>query len=144
MKAKQSWPDVGDSVWDRIRDEFGMLTEEQFEQHVEALFGDAEPFLERGVRVFIGDDTFFPGFQLVRGMPDRVVTDLFAQAMDLKIPHNVFAAWMVTPVRPRFDRPIDALEHPQILSDILDAFGHGRAWVAPWDTAQPPAKPRTR
>lgn len=140
VKANRSWPDVGDNVWNRIRDEFGLLTEDQFEAHVETLYGDAEPFLQRAVRVFIGDDTFFPGFQFVGGMPSPVVTDLFAQAMGLQIPHNVFAAWMVTPVRPRSQRPVDALDQPQILTDILDAFGHGRAWVAPWDPGQPSAK----
>lgn len=44
---------------------------------------------------------------------------------------------MVTPVRPCFQRPIDALDQLQTLTDILDAFGHGRAWVAPWESVQP-------
>lgn len=115
-----------------------MLTEDQFEAHVQMINGDAEPFLQRAVRVFIGEETIFPGFQLPQGMPSQVVTDLFAQAMELQIPHNVFSAWMVTPVRPGIQRPVDALDEPAILAAALDAFGHGRAWVAPWDAVSQP------
>lgn len=132
MKANRSWPDVGDNVWNRIRDEFGLLTEDQFEAHVEALYGDAGPFLQRAVRVFIGDDTLFPGFQLVNGLPSEAVTALFRQALELQIPHNVFAAWMVTPLRENTQRPVDGLEHGAILAGALDDFAHGRPWVPAW------------
>lgn len=124
-------------MWDRIRDEFGLLTEDQFEVHVEALYGDAEPFLQRAVRVFIGDDTFFPGFQLVNGLPSETVTALFRQALELHVPHNVFAAWMVTPLRADTQRPVDGLEHPTILAGALDDFAHGRPWVPPWASVPP-------
>ena len=133
----RSWPAVGENVWSRIRDEFGLLTDEEMERHFEALYGDPDPYLQEAVRVFIGDGTFFPGFQLVNGEPSATVLALFRQAMELKVPHNVFAAWMVTPLRAGTQRPVDGLEHPQILAGALDDFAHGREWVPPWASLPP-------
>jgi hypothetical protein len=131
------WPDVGDDVWDRIRTEFGLLTEDDLEMHFETLYGDPEPTMRRLVRVFVGAETLFPGFQIVDGQPSPVVLALFVQALELKIPHNVFAAWMVTPVRRGSQRPVDALDRALILAGALDDFGHGRPWVPPWAAVHP-------
>jgi hypothetical protein len=47
--------------------------------------------MRRAVRVFIGEGTFCPGFQLKDGLLHEPVLRLFEQAMSLKIPHNVFS-----------------------------------------------------
>ncbi|MGY3320785.1 hypothetical protein [Arthrobacter sp. TE12232] len=62
---------------------------------------------------------------------------LFEQALELQVPHNVFAAWMVTPLRAGTQRPVDGLEHPTILAGALDDFARGRPWVPPWASAGP-------
>jgi hypothetical protein len=47
--------------------------------------------MQQAARVFIGDETSCPGFQLGEdGMFRQPVLDLFTKAMELKIPHNVF------------------------------------------------------
>ena len=65
------------------------------------------------VRV-IDEGTFCPGFQfLAGGQPHPTVRSLFARAMALKIPHNCFAAWMVSPSRTiAGSRPVDLLNSP--------------------------------
>lgn len=141
MPAQRSWPAVGENVWARIRDEFGLRTGDEVEAHFEALYGDADPYLQQAVRVFIGDEAFFPGFQFHEGVFHPTVLALFRQAVDLKVPHNVFAAWMVTPLRAGAQRPVDGLENPQILAGALDDFAHGREWVPPW-AAVPPQQRR--
>ena len=90
------WPAVPDRSWDSIREEFTLPTAADLEAHFEAL-GDAAA-MRRAVRVVIGEGTFCPGFQLKDGLFHEPVLDLFQHAMTLKIPHNIFTAWMVTPL----------------------------------------------
>lgn len=97
------WPPVPDRVWDEIRAEFGLFTVDQFEMHFETLFDDPEPFLQQAVRVFVGDETFFPGFQMHDFQLHNtglhpVVLALYNQALEQEIPHNVFSAWMMPPL----------------------------------------------
>jgi hypothetical protein len=132
VKVNRSWPDVGDDVWDGIRKEFGLSTRDDLELHFETLYGDTDPVFQRLIRVFVGDETLFPGFQMMDGLPDPTALALFAQAMELGVPHNVFAAWMVTPLRANTQRPVDGLEHGTILAGALDDFAHGRPWVPAW------------
>jgi hypothetical protein len=132
VKVNRSWPEVGDNVWDAIRSEFGLYSRDEFEDSLEALYGDTDPVFQKLIRVFVGDETLFPGFQFPTGLPDPTALALFAQAMELGIPHNVFAAWMVTPLRANSQRPVDGLEHGAILAGALDDFAHGRPWVPPW------------
>ena len=63
------------------------------------------------VALFIDDGTFFPGFQfLPGGHLHPTVVGLFRHAMELRIPHNYFTAWMVTPSREcAGSRPVDVL-----------------------------------
>jgi hypothetical protein len=76
------------------------------------------------VRVFIGEGTFCPGFQLKDGLFHEPGLRLFDQAMSLKIPHNVFAAWMVTPLSGADgSRPVDMLDKVPELQSSLVAFG---------------------
>ena len=51
------------------------------------------------VRVFIDDEgTYCPGFQFFPDLTlDPVVVELFERAMELRIPHNYFALWMMVP-----------------------------------------------
>jgi hypothetical protein len=59
----------------------------------------AEPHYWPAVPEHIWDEgTFCPGFQLKDGLFREPVLDLFQHAMALKVPHNVFAAWMVSPL----------------------------------------------
>jgi hypothetical protein len=97
------WPAVPERIWDSIREEFTLPTAAGLEVHFQAL-GQPEA-MRRAVRVFIGEGTFCPGFQLKDGLFCEPVLDLFHHAMELKIPHNVFAAWMVSrcgPENPAF------------------------------------------
>jgi hypothetical protein len=74
--------------------------------------------------VFIGDGTFCPGFQFIdRGQLHPTVTGLFRQAMALRIPHNYFTVWMITPARELHSvRPVDSLHRPQELHNALEGF----------------------
>jgi hypothetical protein len=85
-------------LWDAIRHEFGLPALGQVRDRLEAGSPDPEPVLRQLVRVFIDEGTFCPGFQFLPDMSlNRVVVDLFRRAVELRIPHNYFALWMVTP-----------------------------------------------
>lgn len=47
--------------------------------------------------MFIGDETLFPGFQIIDGILSPTVLALFEKALELQVPHNVFAVWMALP-----------------------------------------------
>lgn len=122
VKAERFWPAVPDQIWDSIRGEFTLPTAADLEAHFQSL-GDPEA-MRRAVRVFIGEGTFCPGFQLKDGLFHEPVLRLFDQAMSLKIPHNVFAAWMVSPLPGEASsrsRPVDML-HSMTLLQSLAAF----------------------
>jgi hypothetical protein len=76
------------------------------------------------VGVFIGDGTFCPGFRFIdRDQLHPRVTALFRHALELRIPHNYFTAWMVTPARSlNGARPVDYLHHAQQLHRALESF----------------------
>ena len=120
--AERFWPAVPEHIWDSIREEFTLPTAADLETHFQSL-GDPEA-MRRAVRVFIGEDTFCPGFQLKGGLFHEPVLRLFDQAMSLKIPHNVFAAWMVSPLPAESrSRPVDILGSMTLLQSSLVAFG---------------------
>ena len=120
-KAERFWPAVPEHIWDSIREEFTLPTAADLETHFQYL-GDPEA-LRRAVRVFIGEGTFCPGFQLKDGLFHEPVLRLFDQAMSLKIPHNVFAAWMVSPLPAETrSRPVDILGSMTLLQSSLVAF----------------------
>ncbi|NSX38937.1 hypothetical protein HTS88_21415 [Pseudarthrobacter oxydans] len=123
MKAElpgRFWPAIGDDVWDRIRSEFGLPSLEDVTRRFQA---SSDQPLPSFVRVFIGEGTFCPGFQFQDGDPVPAVLRLFDAALELKVPHNVFAAWMVTPVRASGTaRPIDVLDRVPELERELAAF----------------------
>ncbi|KIA73420.1 hypothetical protein ANMWB30_23470 [Arthrobacter sp. MWB30] len=72
---------------------------------------DPAPIMRQLVRVFFPDGIYCPGFQFNADLSlNPVVMTLFKRAMDLKIPHNYFAAWMVTRCPTlRNTRPVDLL-----------------------------------
>lgn len=79
--------------------------------------------LRQLVRVFIDEETFCPGFQF---LPDRslncAVVGLFQRAVELRIPDNYFALWMITPCHALDGlRPVDRREerHGPALSAAL-------------------------
>ncbi|MET3172774.1 UNVERIFIED_ORG: hypothetical protein ABIB52_000602 [Arthrobacter sp. UYCu721] len=122
VKVERFWPAVPERIWDSIREEFTLPTAADLETHFQAL-GDPEA-MRRAVRVFIGEGTFCPGFQLKDGLFHEPVLRLFDQAMALKIPHNVFAAWMVSPLRAESrSRPVDMLGSMTLLQGSLVVFG---------------------
>jgi hypothetical protein len=122
VKAERFWPAVPEHIWDSIREEFTLPTAADLETHFQSL-GDPEA-MRRAVRVFIGEGTFCPGFQLKDGLFHEPVLRLFDQAMSLKIPHNVFSAWMVSPLPAESrSRPVDILGSMTLLQSSLVAFG---------------------
>lgn len=123
--AERFWPAVPDHIWDSIREEFTLPTATELESHFQVA-GDPEA-MRRAVRVFIGEGTFCPGFQLKDGLLHEPVLRLFEHALALKVPHNVFAAWMVTALPGAAGagagaRPVDRLDNLPQLQDALAAF----------------------
>ncbi|MGF4046241.1 hypothetical protein ACX800_22400 [Paenarthrobacter nitroguajacolicus] len=122
VRAERFWPAVPEHIWDSIREEFTLSPVSELETHFQFL-GDPEA-MRRAVRVFIGEGTFCPGFQLKDGLFHEPVLRLFGRAMALKIPHNVFAAWMVSPLPAGSgSRPVDLLDSMVLLQNSLAAFG---------------------
>lgn len=122
VKAERFWPAVPEHIWNSIREEFTLPTAADLETHFQSL-GDPEA-MRRAVRVFIGEGTFCPGFQLKDGLFHEPVLRLFDQAMSLKISHNVFAAWMVSRLPGETSsRPVDILGRRTLLQSSLVAFG---------------------
>jgi hypothetical protein len=122
VRAEQFWPAVPEHIWDSIREEFTLPPASELEAHFQAI-GEPEA-MRRAVRVFIGDGTFCPGFQLKDGLFHEPVLRLFDQAMSLKIPHNMFAAWMVSPLAAQpGSRPVDVFAQHGTSSELP-----GRLW----------------
>lgn len=114
---------IVDAVWEQLEAEFGLPSLEQVQARLDFHLADSEPVTRRLVRVFIRDGTYCPGFQfLPDGSLHPVVLRLFDRALALTIPHNTFAAWMVTPLARNGIRPVDALHRPAPLAAELDAF----------------------
>jgi hypothetical protein len=112
------------SVWEGIEAEFGLPTLEQVRERLAAQLADPEPVLRQVLRVFIDEDAKCPGFQFLPG--DRLhpaVTGLFRRALELKVPHNYFAAWIVTGNRGLGGvRPVDVLPRKAQLLQALEAY----------------------
>lgn len=115
---------VPDEVWESLRAEFALPTLEQVRRRLAELMEDPAPVLRQLVRVFIDEGTYCPGFQfLPGGQLHPAVGSLFRHAMELKIPHNYFTAWMITPsTRLGGARPVDSLPHLPQLHRALEGF----------------------
>lgn len=114
MPANPYRSPIPDELWDRIRDEFGLPALEQVRQRLATRYPNPEPVMRQLFRVFLSDQgTYCPGFQFQQDLaPNPAVMDLFGRALELRIPHNYFALWMMTPC-PALDgsRPVDRLKH---------------------------------
>lgn len=115
---------ISDQIWEGIRVEFTLPALGQVRRRLSELMEDPEPVMQQLIRVFIDEGTFCPGFQfLAGGQLHPTVVDLFKRAMDLKIPHNYFAVWMITPIRNLGGaRPVDSLGNPARLHSVLEEF----------------------
>ncbi|MEC3853193.1 hypothetical protein [Paenarthrobacter ureafaciens] len=98
-------------LWQRIREEFGLPTQDQVRERLTA-FQDPEPVMRRMARVFVDQETYCPGYQFRPDLSlNPVVVGLFERAMELRIPHNYLALWMMTPCPAlRGSRPVDRLK----------------------------------
>ena len=117
---------VSDQIWEAVRTEFALPSLGQVRRRLSELMEDPEPVMQQLVRVFIDEGTFCPGFQfLAGGQLHPTVAELFQRAMELKIAHNYFTVWMVTPsVTLSGSRPVDLLDGgPQPLLRALEALG---------------------
>lgn len=117
---------VSDQTWEAIRAEFTLPALEQVRRRLSELVEDPEPVMQQLVRVFIDEGTYCPGFQfLAGGRLHPTVTALFQRAMELKIPHNYFTVWMITPSRELGGtRPVDLLKDSRApLQRALEALG---------------------
>jgi hypothetical protein len=117
---------VSGQIWVDISVEFALPSLGQVRHRLSELMEDPEPVMQQLVRVFIDEGTFCPGFQfLAGGQLHPTVIDLFKRAMELKIPHNYFTLWMVTPSGSLGGcRPVDLLDGgPQPLFSGLETLG---------------------
>jgi hypothetical protein len=117
---------ISDQTWAAIRAEFTLPSLGQVRRRLSELMEDPEPVMQQLIRVFIDEGTFCPGFQfLAGGQLHPTVVDLFKRAMELKIPHNYFTVWMVTPSGGLAgSRPVDLLDSgPQPLFRALETLG---------------------
>ena len=120
-----NWQPISEQVWDGIRAEFTLPAVGQVHQRLSELMEDPDPVMKQLVRVFIDEGTYCPGFQfLAGGQVHPTVRNLFVRAMALKIPHNCFSAWMVTPSKTLAgSRPVDVLnDPPPSLFLVLEIF----------------------
>jgi hypothetical protein len=124
---------IPDELWAALAAEFTLPSLEEVRVRLQGLMAEPEPAMGQLVRVFVGEGTFCPGFQFLPGGGlNPAVLALFRRAMELKVPHNTFTAWMLTPLAGRGVRPVDALQRtPQLLAE-LEAFARR--------TAPPPAR----
>ncbi|MHA7300426.1 hypothetical protein [Pseudarthrobacter sp. MDT1-22] len=125
---------VSDQAWESIRSEFGLPTLEQVRRRLAELMEDTDPVMRQLVRVFVREDTYCPGFQfLPGGQIHPTVASLFRHALELRIAHNYFTAWMITPAHDLGGaRPVDCLPRAGQLHRALEGFaaqlpGTGRA-----------------
>jgi hypothetical protein len=123
---------ISDQTWEAIRAEFALPSVGQVRRRLSELMEDPEPVMQQLIRVFIGEGTFCPGFQfLAGGQLHPTVIELFRRAMELKIPHNYFTVWMVTPSRSLAgSRPVDLLASGQPLFRALETLGHEQSPAA--------------
>lgn len=118
---------ISDQTWEAIRAEFTLPSLAQVRHRLAELIDDPEPVMQQLVRVFIDDGTYCPGLQfLAGGRLQPTVVDLFSRAMELKIPHNYFTVWLITPSRDLGGtRPVDVLRDSRavLLRRTLETLG---------------------
>ena len=89
---------VPDQLWERIRNQFHLPSLEQVHERLSAIHEDPEPVMQQLSRVFTDGGTYCPGYQFRPDLTlEPVVVALFERAMELRIPHNYLALWMMVP-----------------------------------------------
>ena len=79
--------------------------------------------MRRAVRAFLGERTLCSDFQLRDGLFPEPVLRLFDQGLALKIPRNVFSAWMVARLPGAAgSRPVDQLDDLPLLQNSVAVF----------------------
>ena len=117
---------ISDQTWEAIRAKFTLPSLGHVRRRLSELMEDPEPVIQQLIRVFIDEGTFCPGFQfLAGGQLHPIVVTLFKRAMELKIPHNYFTVWMVTPSgNIAGPGPVDFLDsRPSPLFRALETLG---------------------
>ncbi|BCW86140.1 hypothetical protein NicSoilE8_38130 [Arthrobacter sp. NicSoilE8] len=102
---------IPEVVWEQLNTEFGLPSLDRVRTRLARIHEDPEQLMRQLVRVFFPDGVYCPGFQFRNDLSlNPVVLALFTRALELKIPHNYFAAWMITkcPVL-RNQRPVDLM-----------------------------------
>jgi hypothetical protein len=125
-RPRRSPGPISDQTAEAKRAELTLPSLAQVRRRLAELIDDPEPVMQQLVRVFIDDGTYCPGFQfLAGGRLHPTVVDLFQRAMELKIPHNYFTVWMITPSRELGGaRPVDVLQDSRApLRRALEALG---------------------
>lgn len=123
-------PIPGQLWWERIREDFNLPTLGQVRERLSTVVEDPEPVMQQLVRV-IDEGTYCPGFQFHPDLSlNMAVVGLFQRAMDLRIPHNYFALWMMPPCAAlQGVRPVDLRERSDA-STLLAALERTLADVA--------------
>ena len=130
LSPPRSQGPVPSELWERMGAEFGLPDLERVRHRLAKLHEDPEPVMQQLVRVFSADGTYCPGFQFREDLSlHPVVLRLFARAMELRIPHNYFSAWMVTGCPGLRDaRPVDLLDRlapASLIAALERSFGSG-------------------
>lgn len=122
------WPAIDPLWWENGLGESKLMTIAECEQRFETLVGDPAPLMQKLVRVLIDDKTLAPSYQFGEdGLPEPAVQALFKRALELKVPHNSFTHWMLTPLPGIGNpRPVAALEYPERLMEHLEVFASNR------------------
>ena len=102
------------AVWEAIRTEYGLPTLAQVRDRLSTIHADPDPIMQQLVRIFVGEETLCPGYQFTNTLEVKpAVRALFARAMELRIAHNYFSAWMTAPCQElEGRRPVDLLHQP--------------------------------
>jgi hypothetical protein len=121
------WPAIDRKWWDSLED-FRLMTLDECVEHFETLVGDPEPYMRQLIRVFVDDATLAPSYQFSEdGLLHPVVQALFKRALELKVPHNSFTHWMLTPLPGKnYPRPVAALAYPDRLMEYLADYARNR------------------
>lgn len=112
-------------LWNAVLDEFGLPALGDVRQRIQAECPDPDSVLRRIVRVFTDEGTFCPVFQF---LPDillnPVIVGLFQRAVQLRISHNYFTLWTMTPCHALDGaRPVDRHQeqHQSALTTALES-----------------------
>lgn len=118
---------IPEQLWERIRKEFHLPSLEQVRERLSMTQENPVPAMSQVVRIFTDDGTYCPGYQFQPDLSlEPAVVALFKRAMELRIPHNYFALWIMVP-SPALQgaRPVDLRRSgktPVLLAELERTF----------------------